>query len=317
MAEEQKETTTAEQSGAGKTPDFSVSVETPKGDDKKGGNETPDAGKGSATEKRDDPEYTQKFKQRLDRMRASEQRKFEAELKKREEAWEKKFKELEGRIGGSAQPKVLKREDFKSDEEFAAAKREAAIEEIMRRVEERNREKAQKEDEARKSREADNEVQTRFAQKFQEGMKRTLSKEQQARVMEIANDEYSAVNTFLTGPAGTTLHTWLFDDCAIPADIILYLEEHADRLEALGRLSPRKQMEQLDILERHLQKSFMDSQKKGQDQNPGSTTTQEPAGEKKPPVIGQFGGSSRAIADEASLSDQERVARLIKAMRSR
>ena len=123
MAEETIIESTADKSGAGKTPDFSVTVETPKGGDK-AGNETGDAGKGSA-EKHDDPEYTKAFKQRLDRMRASEQRRFEAELKKREDAWEKKFKELEGRIGGSGQPKPLKREDFGSDEEFQKAKRDS------------------------------------------------------------------------------------------------------------------------------------------------------------------------------------------------
>ena len=316
MAEEAKETTTAEQSGAGKTPDFSVSVETPKGDDK-AGNETGNAGKGGASEKHDDPEYTQKFKQRLDRMRASEQRRFEAELKKREEAWEKKFKELEGRIGGSAQPKALKREDFGSDEEFAKAKREAAIDEIYRRIEEKQSEKAAKEAEAKRGQDDAEEAQRRFAQKFQQGMQRTLTKEQQAEVIQIANDEYSAVNTFLTGPAGSTLQTWLFDDCSIPADVILFLEKNSDKLEILGTLSPRKQMEQLDILERHLHKAFMESQKKGQEGNPGQAGAQDQGGERKPPVIGQFGGSSRAIADESKLSDQERVARLIKAMRTR
>ena len=313
MAEETIIESTADKSGAGKTPDFSVTVETPKGGDK-AGNETGDAGKGSA-EKHDDPEYTKAFKQRLDRMRASEQRRFEAELKKREDAWEKKFKELEGRIGGSDQPKPLKREDFGSDEEFQKAKRDAAIDEIMRRVEERNREKAQKEAEEKRGQDATEEAQRKFAQKFQQGMARTLTKEQQSEVVEIANDPYSAVNTFLTGPAGSTLQSWLFDDCSIPADVILFLEKNSDKLEVLGQLSPRKQMEQLDILERHLHKAFME--KKGQDGNPGQAGAQEQGGEKKPPIIGQFGGSSRAIVDESKLSDQERIAKLIKTMRTR
>lgn len=313
---------TAGNSGAGKTtPDFSVTVEDPKGDGGKAAN-------GSGNEDKDKPgheahdrsniEYTSEFKKRVDRIRRNEKAKFDAELKKRDEAWEKRFKELESRFGGQA-PKILKREDFKTDEEFTAAKREAAIDEIMKRIDERNGAKSKQEEEERLKQESDNEAQRRFALKFQEGMQRTLSQEQQKEVIGIANDADGAVNTFLQSTAGSTLQKWLFEDCTIPADVILYLEHNADKMEILGTLSPRKQMEQLDILERHLAKAAADAaKKKGQDGNPANPEDDpDDSGRKKPPVIGQFGGSSRAISDFSKLSDQERVSRLIKAMRSR
>ena len=259
-------------------------------------------------------EYTREFKSRIDRMRRTERAKFDKELKSRDEAWEKRFKELEARLGGS-QPKALKREDFGSDEEFANAKREAAVDEIIKRIEERNSAKSKQADEAKAKQAEADEVQRKFAQKFQESMQRNLSKEQQQAVISVVNDEDGAVNTFLQSQEGSTLHKWLFEDCTIPADVILYLEQNADKMELLGQLSPRKQVEQLDLLERFLGKAA--AAKKGQNGNQGTDEGAGDDGAKKPPVIGQFGGSSRAMTDFSKLSDEERVARLIKAMRKR
>ena len=261
-------------------------------------------------------EYTREFKSRIDRMRRNERAKFEKELKIRDEAWEKRIKELEARIGGN-QPKVLKREDFKSDEEFAAAKREAAMDEIMKRIDERYGAKARQDDEARTKQSEAEESQRRFALKFQESMRRNLSPEQQKAVISVANDEEGAVNTFLQSEEGSTLHKWLFDDCTIPADVILYLEQNAEKMERLATLSPRKQVEQLDILERYLAKAA--ATKKGQKGNQGTDdeTGDEGESRKKPPVMGSFGGSSRTMTEFSKLSDEERVARLIKTMRKR
>lgn len=259
-------------------------------------------------------EYTRDFKNRIDRMRRSERARFDKELKSRDEAWEKRFKELEARLSGN-QPKVLKREDFKSDDEFNAAKREAAIDEIMKRIDERNSAKAKQDDEAKAKQAGVDEVQRKFAQKFQENLKRNLSQEQQQTVLSVVNDEDSAINAFIQTEEGSTLQKWLFDDCVIPADVILFLEEHSDKLEALGNLSPRKQMEQLDILERYLAKAA--ASKKGQSGNQGADDEAGDKGGKKPPVIGTFGGSSGAMTEFSQLPDEERVARLIKMMRSR
>ena len=258
-------------------------------------------------------EKTQGFKARIDRMRRIERAKFDKEMKIHDEAWEKRFKELEARIGGN-KPEALKREDFGSDEEFAKAKRDAAIDEIMKRIDERNSAKSKQDDEARAKQAEAEEVQRKFAQKFQESMRRNLSQEQQQTVISVVNDEDSAINTFIQTPEGSTLHKWLFDDCNIPADVILYLEEHSDKMDILGTLSPRKQMEQLDILERYLAN---EAAKKGQNGNQGTDDEPEDDGGKKPPVMGAFGGSSRAMTDFSKLSDEERVARLIKAMRRR
>lgn len=321
MSEETIFGKTADNSGAGKNSDFSVTVEDTNGVEDKAANGSGNEGKekpGQGAHDNSNIEYTSEFKKRVDRIRRNEKARFDAELKKRDEAWEKRFKNLEARFGGN-DPKPLKREDFKTDDEFAAAKREAAIDEIMKRIDERNVAKSKQEEEARRQQETDNEVQRKFAQKFQEGMQRTLSQEQQQEVIGIVNDTDGAVNTFLQGPSGSTLQKWLFEDCTIPADVILYLEHNADKMELLGNLSPRKQMEQLDILERYLAKAAADaSRKKGQGGNPGNTEEDQGGAErKKPPVIGQFGGSSRAMTDFSKLSDQERVSRLIKAMRSR
>lgn len=259
-------------------------------------------------------ERTREFKSRIDRMRRIERAKFEKEIKSRDEAWEKRFKELEARIGGN-QPKVLKREDFKSDDEFAKAKRDAAIDEIMKRIDERNSAKSKQDDEARAKQAEAEEVQRKFALKFQDSMQRNLSQEQQKAVISVVNDADGAVNTFLQSEEGSTLQKWLFDDCTIPADVILYLEEHSDKMEILGTLSPRKQMEQLDILERYLAKAA--AEKKGHTGKQGTDDEPEDDGAKNPPVIGAFGGSSRAMTDFSKLPDTERVARLIKAMRKR
>lgn len=259
-------------------------------------------------------EKTQGFKARIDRMRRIERAKFDKEMKSRDEAWEKRFKELEARIGGN-QPKALKREDFGSDEEFAAAKREAAIDEIVKRIDERNSAKTKQDDEAMAKQAEAEEVQRKFAQKFQDSMRRNLSQEQQQAVIAVVNDADGAVNTFIQSEEGSTLQKWLFDDCTIPADVILYLEEHSDKMDILGTLSPRKQMEQLDILERYLAKAA--AEKKGQNVNQGTDDVPEEDGGRKPPVMGAFGGSSRAMTDFSKLSDEERVARLIKAMRRR
>lgn len=260
---------------------------------------------------------TNSFKERIDRMRRRERAKFEQELKSRDEAWEKRIKELEAKIGGSQQPKPLTREMFKSDEEFAAARREAAIDEIMKRIDERNGAKSRQYEEAMAKQAEADEAQRKFAVKFQQSMQQNLSREQQQQVLAIVNDEDSAVNSFLSDETGSTLKSWLFEDCSIPADIVLYLEKNADKMEMLARLSPRKQLKQLDILERALAKAALEAKKKGQG-NPGGT---EPApygnGGRKPPVIGQFGGSGGAVTDFSKLPDTERVARLIKAMRTR
>ena len=257
-------------------------------------------------------EYTREFKARVDRMRRTERARFDKELKSRDEAWEKRLKELEARIGGN-QPKVLKREDFKSDEEFAAAKREAAIDEIMKRIDERNSAKTKQDDEAMAKQAEAEEVQRKFAQKFQDSMRRNLSQEQQQAVIAVVNDADGAVNTFIQSEEGSTLQKWLFDDCTIPADVILYLEQNAAKMELLAQLSPRKQVEQLDILERYLAKAA--ASKKGQTGNQGAEGEPGDDGGKKPPVMGTFGGSSRAMTDFSKLSDEERVARLIKVMR--
>lgn len=264
-----------------------------------------------------DIERTNSFKERIDRMRRIERGKFEKELKSREEAWEKRFKELEARIGGSQQPKPLTRDMFKSDEEFAAAKREAAIDEIMKRMDERNSAKSKQEEEARAKQAAADEVNREFAEKFQKSLSLNLSKEQQQQVLTIVYDEDSAVNSFLSDETGSTLKNWLFEDCSIPADIVLYLEKNAGKMELLARLSPRKQLEQLDILERALAKAALEAKKKGQGNPGGTETAPDGNGGRKPPVIGQFGGSGGAVTDFSKLPDTERVARLIKAMRTR
>lgn len=261
---------------------------------------------------------TNSFKERIDRMRRRERAKFNQELKSRDEAWEKRIKELEAKIGGSQQPKPITREMFKSDEEFAAARREAAIDEIMKRMDERNSAKSKQEEEARAKQAEADEAQRKFAVKFQQSMQQNLSREQQQQVLAIVNDEDSAVNSFLSDATGSTLKSWLFEDCTIPADIVLYLEKNADKMTLLGKLSPRKQMEQLDILERHLAKSALEARKKGQQGIPGGNDgSPDGNGGRKPPVIGQFGGSGGAVTEISKLPDTERVARLIKAMRTR
>lgn len=262
-------------------------------------------------------DMTNSFKQRIDRMRRRERAKFEQELKSRDEAWEKRIKELEAKIGGSQQPKPLTREMFKSDEEFAAARREAAIDEIIKRMDERNGAKSRQDDEARAKQAEADEAQRKFAVKFQQSMQQNLSREQQQQVLAIVNDEDSAVNSFLSDATGSTLKSWLFEDCTIPADIVLYLEKNADKMELLARLSPRKQLEQLDILERALAKAALEAKKKGQGNPGGTETAPDGNGGRKPPVIGQFGGSGGAVTDFSKLPDTERVARLIKTMRTR
>ena len=318
MADENIFEGTAGDTDAGK---ISGSPETTAGD-RDGGSGKAGNGNGEGNEERPDrgahrdfnPEYTQEFKARVDRMRRTERARFDKELKSRVEAWEKRLKELEARIGGN-QPKVLKREDFKSDEEFAAAKREAAIDEIMKRIDERNSAKTKQDDEAMAKQAEAEEVQRKFAQKFQDSMRRNLSQEQQQAVIAVVNDADGAVNTFIQSEEGSTLQKWLFDDCTIPADVILYLEQNAEKMELLAKLSPRKQVEQLDILERYLAKAA--AEKKGRKGNQGTDDGPEDEGGKKPPVMGTFGGSSRAMTDFSKLSDEERVARLIKAMRKR
>lgn len=318
MADENIFEGTAGDTDAGK---ISVSPETTAGD-RDGGSGKAGNGNGEGNEERPDrgahrdsnPEYTREFKARVDRMRRTERARFDKELKSRDEAWEKRIKELEARIGGN-QPKVLKREDFKSDEEFAAAKREAAIDEIMKRIDERNSAKTKQDDEAMAKQAEAEEVQRKFAQKFQDSMRRNLSQEQQQAVIAVVNDADGAVNTFIQSEEGSTLQKWLFDDCTIPADVILYLEQNAEKMELLAQLSPRKQVEQLDILERYLAKAA--AEKKGRKGNQGTDEVPEEDGGRKPPVMGTFGGSSRAMTDFSKLSDEERVARLIKAMRKR
>lgn len=318
MADENIFESTAGDTDAGKNSGF---PETTAGD-RDGGSGEAGNGNGEGNEGRPDrgarrdsnPEYTREFKDRVDRMRRTERARFDKELKSRDEAWEKRFKELEARIGGN-QPKVLKREDFKSDEEFAAAKREAAIDEIMKRIDERNSAKTKQDDEAMAKQAEAEEVQRKFAQKFQDSMRRNLSQEQQQAVIAVVNDADGAVNTFIQSEEGSTLQKWLFDDCTIPADVILYLEQNAEKMELLAQLSPRKQVEQLDILERYLAKAA--AEKKGRKGNQGTDDGPEEDGGKKPPVMGPFGGSSRAMTDFSKLSDEERVARLIKAMRKR
>ena len=107
---------------------------------------------------------------------------------------------------------------------------------FLKRIDERNSAKAKQDDEAKaKAKQAEaEEANRRFAQKFQESMQRNLSKEQQQAVLSVVNDEDGAVNTFLQTEEGSTLHKWLFDDCSIPADVILYLEQNADKMEILG-----------------------------------------------------------------------------------
>lgn len=259
-------------------------------------------------------EYTREFKARIDRMRRNERARFDKELKSRDEAWEKRFKELEARFGVD-KPKVLKREDFGSDEEFAKAKRDAAVDEIFQRIDERYNARTKQDEEARAKQAAEAEVQRKFAMKFKDNMRRTLSQDQQKEVIEVVNDADGAVNTFIQSEDGSTLQKWLFDDCVIPADVILYLERNADKMERLAMLSPDKQKEQLNILERYLAKAA--SEKKGQTGNQGTDGDTEDYGGKKPPVMGAFGGSSRAMTEFSQLSDTERVARLIKSMRKR
>lgn len=319
MSEENIFGSTADNSDAGQITDSPETTET---HDSGNG----DAGNGNGNESNGKPgqdghggssiEYTREFKARIDRMRRNERAKFEKERQRLNEDWEKRFKELEARIDGN-KPKVLKREDFKSDEEFNAAKRELAIDEIMKRIDERNGAKA-KEDDETKTRQAEAEqVQRKFAQKFQDSLKRNLSQEQQKAVLTVVNDEDSAINTFLQTDEGSTLQEWLFDDCTIPADVILYLENNAAKMELLATLSPRKQKEQLDILERYLAKSAAEA-RKNQAGNQGTDgDAGDEGGKRKPPVIGQFGGSSSGMTEFSKLSDQERVSRLIKTMRSR
>lgn len=320
MGEENIFEATADNSDAGKSSESPVIAESPEsgnGGAANGSGEESKANTDHRSRGNSNPEYTKAFKDRVDRIRSNERRRFNEELKKRDEAWEKKFKELEERFGAGAKPKTLKREDFTSDEEFAKAKRDAAIDEIMNCIDERNNAKSKQEGEARQKQEALEESQRKFAQKFQEGMRRTLSPEQQQEIITVVNDENSAVNTFLSGTAGSTLQNWLFEDCSIPADVLLYLEKNSDKLEILGSLSPRKQLEQLDILERYLAKAGEQARKKSQETNKGADENLESNGGRKPPVMGRFGGSSSAFVDESKLPAWERVKRQMLAMRRR
>lgn len=261
-------------------------------------------------------EYTQQFKSRVDRIKRNERRRFDEELKKRDEEWNRKFEDFKKGLDGSGARKELKREDFSSDEEFANARREAAIEQIAEALDKRNLSRQQQDEVARKKQEAIDAANRKFAQKFQEGMNRTLSADQQKEVLSIINDEASAINGFLEGAEGRTLQGWLYEDCAIPADVILYLEKNSDKLDILGKLSPRRQLEQLDILERHLANAARKARDKAKPVNQnGSNEIAD--GVRKPPVMGEFGGYGAAPLDESKMSDKERVDRLIKVMRRR
>lgn len=313
---EEHEVFTAGISGAGESPETTTTTVTAADEGGAGnvggeGKANPD---GDGHGGKNGPEYTRAFKERVDRIRATERRRFESELKKRDDEWNRKFEELKKSFGSPAKPKALKREDFGSDEEFAEARRNAAIDEIVNRIEERNNARTEKDRKEREQASEAEEAQRKFAVKFSEGMKRTLTPEQQQKVVSIVNDEYSAVNSFVGAPEGQTLQKWLFDDCTIPADVLLFLEEHSDKLSALANLSPRRQVEQLDILERCLAKAYAEAAKKGQNGGEGAGNN---SGKRTPPVMGQFGGSRQTVVDESKLSDQERVSRLIKAMRKR
>jgi len=135
-----------------------------------------------------------------------------------------------------------------------------------------------------------------------------MSEAMQQEVAGIVNDPYNDINTALASSRGETLKKWLMDDCENPAAVVLYLERNPQKLDAVLNLSSRKQVQNLDGLEMALERARLDSLKK-------NATAQ--GGQKKAPVIGTFGGSSVSTADESTMSDQERVAKLIKAMRTR
>lgn len=246
---------------------------------------------------------TGSFKARLDRMKAREQAKYEQKLKERDEAWEKRFKDLENSL---KQPKGIKREDFASDEEFINARKKDAMDKLFAEFDSRNKAKADAEAEETRKHNEIIEGYKKFATKFHERMQQTMTPEEQQRVIAIANDRNSAINLAMSSNEGKTLQSWLMEDCENPAKIIDYLESHEDQMETLMTLSPRRQVQQLDILERHLANS--------RKANPNANV--EPP-KSKPVVMGAFGGSTQPVGDESQKGDAERVADLIKAMRKR
>lgn len=269
-------------------------------------------GEGERKECQGNPDVTGSFKERLDRMRRRERERSERAIKENNEAWEKRFKALEDRLNAGQKPNVLNREDFSSDEEFINAKRQKAMEELMNAMDKRNADKEAKAAEEKAKQDEEAEYQRKFAERFTSGMKKTLSEDQQKKVLSIVDDEDSEVNVVMSSKAGSVLQNWIMEDCEIPADVILYLEEHADKMKILTGLSPRKQVGQLDILERYLAKAKVDAMLSAKG---GERQDQPPS--RKVPVMGQFGGSTQAVGDDSQLSDQERVAKLIKAMRKR
>ena len=273
-------------------------------------------GEGGRSPQQDKPDVTGSFKERLDRMRRRERERSDAAIKANNEAWEKRFKELEDRLNAGQAQKAIKRDDFASDEEFVKAKRQKAMDELMDAMDKRNADKESKAAEERARQEEAEQYQRKFAERFNTGMRRTLSEDQQRKVLAIVDDEDSAVNVAMTSNAGSVLQNWIMEDCENPAGVILYLEENAAKIDRLLQLSPRKQVAQLDILERHLARAHYEASQKAKaggaaNQNPNTP----PA--RSVPVIGQFGGSTQAVGDDSQLSDTERVAKLIKAMRSR
>ncbi|MCQ2096782.1 MAG: hypothetical protein MJY87_02425 [Fibrobacter sp.] len=184
----------------------------------------------------------------------------------------------------------------------------------MNAIDKRNADRESVAAEERARQEEASEYQRRFAERFNDGMKKTLSEDQQKRVVGIVNDEDSAINVALSSKGGEVLQNWLMTDCENPADVILYLEDNAQKMDLLLKLSPRKQVAQLDILERHLARSRYEASRKGKN---GGADDQNRQQARKVPVMGLFGGSTQAVGDTSQLSDTKRVAKLIKAMRKR
>lgn len=279
-----------------------------------GGEDT--TGNGGQGSQQDKPDVTGSFKERLDRMRRRERERTEAAIRANNEAWEKRFKELEDKYSAGHKPTALKRDDFNSDEEFIQAKRKKAMDDLMDAMDKRNAEKESKAAEERARQDESEAYQRKFAERFNTGMRRTLSEDQQKRVLKIVDDEDSAVNVAMTSQAGSVLQNWLMEDCENPAGVILYLEENAAKIDRLLQLSPRKQVAQLDILERHLARAHYEASQRSSAGGAANPTPNTPPA-RSVPVIGQFGGSTQAVGDDSQLSDTERVAKLIKAMRSR
>lgn len=279
-----------------------------------GGEDT--TGNGGHGSQQDKPDVTGSFKERLDRMRRRERERTEAAIKANNEAWEKRFKELEDKYSAGQKTTALKRENFNSDEEFINAKRKKAMDDLMDAMDKRNADKESKAAEERAQQAEAEQYQRKFAERFNSGMRRTLSEDQQKKVLAIVDDEDSAVNMAMSSKAGSVLQNWIMDDCENPAPVILYLESNADKIDRLLQLSPRKQIAQLDILERHLARAHYEA---GQKAKAGGEATPNPNApqSRSVPVMGQFGGSTQAVGDDSQLSDQERVAKLIKAMRKR